>query len=146
MDNLMTSFARYSDISMSIPIDDETEWDTMNNELSPEDEVRIESKANLADASKDIDNFGNPYNILKDFDDFSRCSEWAVAYAMQPYNVGDTVLAIKLQDALETATLQQYLDHMIELGYMEAVFTEEDEMAYRITKTGVKYAKHRLGL
>jgi hypothetical protein len=119
----------------------------MDDELTPEDEVMLESKLNLADARKDVGNDDEPYDILEDVDNPERCSEWAIAYAMAPYNVGDTLLASEWNDQLQVAIMQQYMDTMVELGYMEAVFTDEDDLGYRLTQKGTEYAiKRKLGL
>lgn len=118
----------------------------MNDGIKPDDMIILESKINIANARKDVDNLGKPYDILKDMDDLEICSEWAIAYAMQPHNVGDSMTANKWAEALQEAVLQQFVDHMVELGYMEAVFTEDETLGYRLTAEGNQYAIGKLKL
>lgn len=101
----------------------------------------IEEKYNLGTSPKDVDVEGNPYDILLQIDDRETVSEWAVAYAMLPYNQGDSVPCKEFDEGLQVAVLQQYMDRMVDLGYMEAVFDEKNtDVGYRMTPAGEAWA------
>lgn len=103
----------------------------------------IDEKYNLETSEKDVDTNGRPYDILLQIDEYNSVSNWAVAYAMIPYSVGDQVPVIEFDQRIQVAVLQQYMDRMIELGYMLAVLNDDNEMGYRMTPEGEAYAVSR---
>jgi hypothetical protein len=104
----------------------------------------IEEKYNLETSAKDVDTNGDPYDILLQIDDHGTVSNWAVAYAMAPYSEGESVPCMEFDERLQVAVLQQYMDRMVELGYMEAVLQEDGEdVGYRMTPKGELYAISR---
>ena len=104
----------------------------------------IEEKYSLETSEKDVDTAGDPYDILLDVDDGSRVSNWAVAFAMAPYKQGQSVPVQEFDERLQVAVLQQYMDRMVELGYMEAVLDEDaSDLGYRMTPKGELYAISR---
>jgi hypothetical protein len=113
----------------------------MNEESEGVEVYVIEEKYNLEASRKDVDTDGNPYDILLQIDDSQSVSNWAIAYAMMPYRLGDRVPVMEFDNRLQVAVLQQYMDRMVELGYMVAVFDEKNtDMGYRMTPKGEAYA------
>jgi hypothetical protein len=92
----------------------------------------ISRKIPLEKARKDVDwSTGEEY----DPDNPSGFSEWAFAFAIARWNIGDKISAKELQEALMDAKMKQTLDDLVEAGYISSTWdTESEEECYFMTE------------
>lgn len=97
--------------------------------ITMDEKVIIMEILPLGEARKDIQ-YGTeePY----DANDPEQVSEWAVAFAMSHFRVGDEVFLSEINEKIQMGQLQQTLDDMVEDGIIECYFDEEEnDLVYR---------------
>jgi hypothetical protein len=103
--------------------------------MDPNDEILIQKYIPLSEARKD-------YNVegfsFKD----KEVSEWALAFAISQFKVGDRVKVADFEEKVLEGVMQQILDDMCDRGLIRCSWSEEKgELVYQITPSGIEHAK-----
>lgn len=104
--------------------------------MSEDEYFIIEEHIPLDGANKSF-NYGTdePYDIQND----DHISEWALAWAMSHYKVGQSIPIKEFQEMCHRGKVQQLIDQQCELGLIEAVWNPKTcDVGYKITQKGIE--------
>jgi DNA-binding MarR family transcriptional regulator len=104
-------------------------------------EYVVEKIIKLEGASKTHTLAGEPY----DEDNPQHFSEWAVAFALARFHIGDVIKEEVLHKLLSDAKTQQTVDSLVAKGLFEETWDpDKGEPAYALTEEGKEVAENIL--